>query len=328
MTRDNDDDVIEIDFDDEDDSDAPGVAAPGLIDVVLDDDAPPPAPPTARPPERMRRRRTPAPPVSEPDLPDPGPKVCPICGFAIPALEHECPRCARLGPERASADPPSALPPVDPAPAYPGVGRPRRRTGVVVATALVVIVILGAAALTAYLITNSPHQRARRAFEDGLRAHLGGDMTTAREKYQEALELDPDMGLAALMMGMSYLGISLSGDSAASLQGLLELAAAGDTRILDAADRWFDHAIAIANRLPPRQSLHHADIKTPAQLAAYAHALRAVTAYLRYSAGLMGDDPLSSTQWLTVMQQELQQAFALQPNNPYASDIQNQLPPL
>jgi len=337
MARDDDGDIIEIDFDDDENElgDTATVQdARPVIEVVLDDDTPlsaarAPSSPT-RPPT-PRRRSTPAPRTAtgpNADPPDAGGKPCPVCGFAIPPLEAQCPRCARSGPPAAAAGGSTQLPAVDPSVAYPDVAPPRRRTGAVIGVIVVLMVIVGAAALAAYLIINSPHQRARRAFDDGLKAQLAGDMDTARQKYQEALELDPDMGLAALMMGMTHLGISLTGNTTGYLQQLMELAAGGDTRTLSEADRWFDHAILIADRLPPTSSLRHADIKTPAQLAAYAHVMKAITAYLRYSAGLMSEDPLSASPWLSVMQSELQQAFALDPTNPYARDMQNQLPPL
>ncbi len=336
MARDDDGNIIEIDFDDENDvgDTTPVQDAGPVIDVVLDDDAPAAAsrapssaarPPTPRPRSTPSARTAPAPGT---DAPEAGGKPCPVCGFAIPPLETQCPRCARLGSPAAAGGGPAQLPAVDPGGAYPNVEPRRRRTGVVIGVIVVVAVVVGAAALTAYLITNSPHQRARRAFDEGLKAQLAGDMETARGKYLKALELDPDMGLAALMMGMTHLGISLTGNTTGYLQQLMELAAGGDTRALSEADRWFDHAVVIADRLPPTSSLRHADIKTPAQLAAYAHVMKAITAYLRYSAGLMSEDPLSASPWLSMMQSELQQAFALDPTNPYARDMQNQLPPL
>lgn len=335
MARD-DDDIIEIDFDDEDEpaDTPPQTDARPVIEIVLEDDpaATTPRPPSGQARSAAPRRRTAAPARARseppPDAPDAGGKPCPVCGFAIPPLETACPRCARIGPVPTGSGGPAELPPVDAGGAYPDVRPRRRRTGAVVGVIVVLVVIVGAAALAAYLITNSPHQRARRAFDDGLKAQLAGDMETARQKYLEALELDPDMGLAALMMGMTHLGISLTGNTTGYLQRLMELAAGGDTRTLSEADRWFDHAVVIANRLPPTRSLRHADIKTPAQLAAYAHVMKAITAYLRYSAGLMSEDPLSASPWLSVMQSELQQAFALDPTNPYARDMQNQLPPL
>ena len=335
MARDDNGDIIEIDFDDENEAgDTPPVQDERpVIEVVLDDDAPAASRPTSGPARPATPRRRSSPPARTPlqpgtDGPDAGGKPCPVCGFAIPALETECPRCARVGSPAPAGRDPAQLPAVADGGAYPDVRPRRRRTGLVIGVILVIAVVIGAAALTAYLITNSPHQRARRAFDEGLKAQLAGDMETARAKYLEALELDPDMGLAALMMGMTHLGISLTGNTTGYLQQLMEQAAGGETRILAEADRWFDHAVVIANRLPPTSSLRHADIKTPAQLAAYAHVMKAITAYLRYSAGLMSEDPLSAAPWLSVMQDELQQAFALDPTNPYARDMQNQLPPL
>lgn len=338
MARDDDDDIIEIDFDDDgsDTGDTTPVAEPRpVLEVELDDEAPAVGsrapfgiPRTASSPRRPSRPAPIANPEPASEASDAGGKPCPVCGFAIPPLEAECPRCARFGPPAAAENGPAHLPAVDPSMAYPDVAPPRRRTGAIIGVILVLVLVVGAAALAAYLIINSPHQRARRAFDDGLKAQLAGDMETARQKYEEALELDPDMGLAALMMGMTHLGISLTGNTTGYLQQLMERAAGGDTRTLSEADRWFDHAILIAKRLPPTSSLRHADIKTPAQLGAYAHVMKAITAYLRYSAGLMSEDPLSASPWLSMMQSELQQAFALDPTNPYARDMQNQLPPL
>ncbi len=329
MHQDDTDDIIEIDFDDEDGEAIDDTAVGDVLEVVLDDSAEPPSTPRPAAPIRRPRRRIAA--DVEETVAEPGPRSCPTCGFAIPPLETECPRCARLGPaaaprEQAGGGEDGGLPPVDAG--YPAPSAPRGRAGVIVGTVAVIMVVIGAAALTAYFIVNNPRHRARQAFEAGVRAQLAGDMETAREKYREALDLDPDMGLAAYSMGTTFLGLSLSGGTQAYMQRLLEMAAAGDTRALTEADRWFDHTILIANRLPPTRSLRHADIKTPAQLASYAHVMKAITAYIRYAAGLMSEDPLSGAGWLTVMQSELQQAFALDPANPYARDMQNQLPPL
>ncbi len=322
---DHDDDIIEISFDDDDEDD--DSSSGDDIEIVFHDDeaaAPLPSPPSA-PPEPLEEPAPTAPrPVAE-QPPESGEKYCPECGFAMPPLATECPRCARLAirpPRDDQAE--TELPPVaGPATYAPAAARPRSRVGLIIAA----IVMIAVAIVIPIVIFNSPAYKARAAYREAVKAQLAGDLEAAKAKYREALEYNPDMGLAAFGIGTCHLGISLGGRTDAYVERLLDAATGGVTTELDEADRWLDHAIVLANRMPANRALQDPNISTPRKLASYAHAMKAMSAFIRYYAAVLAGDFLVAQQWMQAASGEINQALALDPTNPDARDLSDRLTP-
>lgn len=350
-TDDRDDDILDISFDDEDedDTDLGSSADDDDIDITFhDDDLEPSEPPSAPPAEDRPTAPSSAPPqaaeppqpTQPPPAPDPTtpktPKYCPECGFALGPFAAKCPRCTwTLGvpgetsdtPEQ-PPDAPSDLPPVIAPPEaadYPAAAP--RRTGSRLPLIIVLIIIPVIAVTAVFMILNSPGYKARAAYRAAIQAHAAGDLETAKQKYREALDYDPDMGLAAFGLGTAYLGITLGTGNLQRMQQLLDSASAGITTDLEAADQWFDHAIVLANRMPGSTTLQDPNISTPRKLGSYAHAMKAMTAIIRYYAALQTDSFDIAGQWMQRAHNELTQSFALDPTNPTAGEFRDALPP-
>lgn len=326
IDRDDDRDIIEISFDDDDE---PGgqeqePATDPDIDIVFHD-APRPSSPPSTPGDVARRSPRPAPPLPQEQAePASTEKYCPICGFALRPLDTECPRCARFD---TVATPPAAAAtdvPTHTDPAYPPVRAPRppARIGLI----LVAFIILAIAIAIPFIIINSSAYKARAAYREAVEAQLAGDLETAKARYLEALDYDPDMGLAAFGLGTAYLGISIGGQAEQHILGLLDAATGGVTSDLEQADHWFDHAIVLANRMPPNRTLQDHNISTPRKLASYAHAMKAMTAFIRYYAAILVDDFDVAGQWIAVAGQEVSQSLALDPTNPSAQEVGGRIP--
>jgi len=332
---DRDDDIIEISFDDDEEDEAS--SSDDEIEIIFHDEqedatsaetplaAPEPLAepgPATETEEPSPEPAPPPPPPAEEAPPEPGQKYCPRCGFALPPLATECPRCARLGTQPRPDEQPAELPPVAAPGTYPATARPRSRVGLIVA-ALVMIAIAVAVPI---VILNSPGYKARAAYNQAVKAQLAGDLEAAKAKYREALEYDPDMGLAAFGLGTCYLGISVGGRTDARVQQLLDAATRGITTELDEADRWLDHAIILANKMQPNRALPDPNISTPRKLASYAHAMKAMSAFIRYYAALLAGDEVIAQQWSQAAARELNQALTLDPTNPDAHNLSDRLP--
>ncbi len=352
-TRDSDDDILDISFDDEDEDDTALGSSPDDDDIEIvfhdeeepDEVAPESAAPVEDGPEPVPSPSTPQPPTDpkptrrRPDAdptPSATPKYCPECGFALEPFATKCPRCTwtvGASPEaqetpQPPADAPSDFPPGT-APAEPAdypTAVPRRG-GSRLALVIVLIVIPLIAVVAVFMIINSPGYKARAAYRAAVKAHMAGDLQTATQKYLEALDYDPDMGLAAFGLGTTYLGITLGTGNLQRMQQLLDSASAGITTDLDDADRWFDHAIVLANRMPESKSLQDPNISTPRKLASYAHAMKAMTAIIRYYAALQTDSFDIAGQWMQAAHNELTQSFTLDPTNPTAGEFRDALTP-
>ena len=351
-TDDRDDDILDISFDDEDENDTGLGSSSDDDDIEItfhDDDPEPPALPVSAPPARdeppapstipaeasQAPEPTQPPPAADP-APPTAPKYCPECGFALEPFAAKCPRCPwTVGasgetPDKPEQPPdaPSDLPPVTAPPEaadYPAAAP--RRTGSRLPLIIVLIIIPVIAVAAVFMILNSPGYKARAAYRAAIQAHAAGDLETAKQKYREALEYDPDMGLAAFGLGTAYLGITLSTGNLQRMQQLLDSASAGITTDLDDADRWFDHAIVLANRMPESTTLQDPNISTPRKLGSYAHAMKAMTAIIRYAAALQTDSFDIAGQWMQMAHNELAQSFALDPTNPTAGEFRDALPP-
>ncbi|MEN6548142.1 MAG: hypothetical protein ABFE07_19050 [Armatimonadia bacterium] len=308
------DDYLDVELDDE-----PEGAPENVLDVSLEDAAPPKSP-----------RKLPSTPLkpeaklSEPELPMISGGICERCGYALRPLEDHCPRCGRRG---AEAAPPAEAPDRLPAPAeLPEVAPAARRSGCSVwAVAGSLTLVLAIAGLLAWLWLQ-PRFRAQREYRAGLQAQLAGDFKGARFHYMKALELNPNMGLAALMMGTTYLRI---GDPAmvSSIDQLVKQAMWGQTGDLDRADQWFRKAIAIGAQLPASTELADPKINTPPRLRAFARAFMALTALVRASAALQADQLEDGMKWLGVAQQEGLAALTDDPGNEQAQKILGSIPP-
>jgi len=348
-TNDRDDDILDISFDDEDDEDLDSSADDDDIEITFHDDAPASSePPSAHPAEDRTTAPAGAPPqaaetprpAQPPPAPEPTtpktPKYCPECGFALEPFAPGCPRCGWTvgAPDQAQqpSQPPSDarpdLPPVTapPQPVNYPTAAPRRSTSrLPLIVVLIIIPIVAVAAV--FMILNSPAYKARAAYRAAVQAHMAGDIETAKQKYREALDYDPDMGLAAFGLGTAYLGITLGTGNIQRMQQLLEAAGAGITTDLETADQWFDHAIVLANKMPADKSLQDPNISTPPKLASYAHAMKAMTAIIRYAAALQTDSFDIAGQWMQIAQNELTQSFTLDPTNPTAAEFRDAITP-
>jgi len=321
---DNSEDILNIELDDCDDSTAAGG---GVLDVVLEPSAAGPARlPAPSPPHASVK-----PPAAETefdsDVPMISGGVCPRCGYALRPLEEQCPRCTKLGSR--GAPPPGAA---DERPEQlPEIGRPlpeaRRSRGCATSGIIVGVLFLLAAIGVPIAIWMQPQQRAKREYELGLQAQLHADFETARQHYQQALELDPDMGLAAFSMGTTYLRV---GDPALiqSMQKMVERATQGQTAELDRADEWFRQALQIGQRLPPSRRLMDQRIRTPAHLRAFAQASLALTAFIRSSAAMQAEQFEQALSWLQVAQREAQAAIIDDPTNGPAQQVLRSVEPL
>jgi hypothetical protein len=325
MDRDDDRDIIEISFDDDDEPDGQEQepATDPDIDIILHDAPRPSSPPSASGDVARRSPRPAAPLPQEQVEPASTEKYCPICGFALRPLDTECPRCARLD---TVATPPAAASPDVPThtdPTYPPVRAPRppARIGLI----LVAFIILAIAIAIPFIIINSSAYKARAAYREAVEAQLAGDLETAKAKYLEALEHDPKMGLAAFGLGTAYLGISVGGRADQHIFQLLQHATVGVTSDLEQADRWFDHSIVLANQMPPDRALHDQNINTPRKLASYAHAMKAMTAFIRYYAAILTDDFDIAEQWISVAGREVGQSLTLDPTNPSAQEVEDHI---
>ncbi len=315
----NDDEIIEISFDDDEvaDSSATSSCDGTVIDISFDNEDRPAA--TSR---SVVSRGNDA--ASEDDVDD-SKQFCRKCGFALPPLATECPRCARIGVHKntSQAITPPEYTPVGSAPQY----APARQSCAFWSALASLTIIIVVAMLVAWYLVNSPGVRARAAYRAGVEAQLAGDMVTARAKYAEALEIDPQMGLAAFAAGTTFLGITVGSGTGQTLQGLLERATLGQTHDLDEADRWFDRAITLATTMPESRQLQDPNISTPAKLGAYAHAMKAITAFIRYVAALNAESFDVAGQWLGVASYEWQLCLQLDPENPYGTQLGGKLSP-
>ena len=109
----------------------------------------------------------------EEDLPDDEVKYCPDCGFALPPLTTQCPRCARFGHAPVTREePPADFPPVASPGAYPAAAsaRPRSRVGLLI----VAIIMVAIAVAIPFVILNSPGYKARVAYREAVRGRARG----------------------------------------------------------------------------------------------------------------------------------------------------------
>lgn len=311
-----DDNIIDINFDDEDEQrdDA------GFLDVTLDSERPM-APVTPAVPAPPGGPSTPPPPEDpDDDVPMTSGGACPRCGFALRPLEQQCPRCARLGSVSASPPAPPPAPADAPGSAPPEESYPAARRSGCLQAALIGGVILFLLIIVATAIWLHPSQRAKREYQLGIQAQARAEFEVARAHYQMALDLNPNMGLAAFSMGTTYL---LLGDPAMieGVKKLTERAAQGDTRDLDQADGWFRRALEIGESLPPTTRLLDRRIQTPSKLRAFARASLALTAFLRAAAALDAEAFDDAMAWLEVAQREAQAAMVDDPTNAAAERI-------
>jgi tetratricopeptide (TPR) repeat protein len=210
------------------------------------------------------------------------------------------------------------LPPLAP----PATGRRSGWLLALVLGLLGVVLVLGG-----WLVWNSPHLAAQRAYKQGLAAQLQGRFEEAQACYRRALQLDSDFGLAAFSLGTTYLRF---GDPSLlqSIETLSERAVQGDTQALDEADRWFRETIRIADRLPPDTRLMDQNIRDPLKLRAFARACLAVTAIIRASAAIQAEQFEDGMAWLEVVSREAQAAIADDPGNAIAAEALRNLPPI
>jgi len=325
--RDDGNDILDISFDD--DAEERPAADNGVLQIDLEPAAlPSPAAPVTPPSAGPSAPQKAGSPDDTPlgDLPMLSSGVCSRCGYALRPLEMQCPRCARLGPRAPSAiarEMPSQATEA-PQEEFPAA-RPRR--GCLLGGLIGSVLLLALAAAIPIAIYMQPAQRAKREYRLGLQAQLHASFDEARLHYQKALELDPDMGLAAFSMGTTYLGI---GDPALmqSIQDLVKRAEKGETRELDLADEWFRKTIEIGRRLPPGKQLMDQRIRTPARLRAFAHASLALTAYIRAAAAMQADALENAMAWLQVAQSEAQAAIVDDPTNTSAEQILRTVGPM
>ena len=211
--------------------------------------------------------------------------------------------------------PPDELPPVQP------------RRGCLTVGIIGAVLLLAVAVAIPIAIWMQPSQQAKREYQAGLRAQLRANFEEARLHYRKALQLDPDMGLAAFSMGTTYLGI---GDPALmqSIQQLTQRASRGETRDLDTADEWFRKTIEIGQRLPPGKQLMDQRIRTPAHLRAFSHTSLALTAFIRASAAMQADALDDAMAWFEVVQREAQAALMDDPSNSSADQILRTVGPM
>ena len=306
------DDYIDIELDDE-----PEGPSEGVWDVTFDDSTPtkPPSKPTPTPTKF----------APKPQLPMTSGGICPRCGYALRPLEDTCPRCGRVGTEPA----PAAQAPEQQLPApteLPEVQRGAGRSGCSVWGILGTLTIVMAIAGVVAWLWLQPRFRAQREYRAGLQAQLASDFKGARSHYLKALEFDPNMGLAALMMGTTYLRIG-DPELLSSIDQLVKQAMWGQTGDLDRADQWFGKAIAIGSQIPASTRLTDPKINTPPRLRAFARAFMALTALVRASAALQADQYEDGMKWLGVAQREGQAALTDDPGNEQAEKILGAIPP-
>lgn len=316
-----DDDILDINLDEDEDESA--------SEEVLDIELGPrcgsgsgvPAQPKSGPPSRAQAD-------GNADVPMIAGGVCPRCGFALRPLEEQCPRCAKLG----VPDAPGVIGQSEPeSRPLPGLNRPvpddRQGRGCLVGGIIGGLALLAIAVGVPVAIWMQPAQRAKREYELGLQAQLRAQFDMARQHYQKALELDPDMGLAAFSMGTTYLHV---GDPALVqvMQEMVERAVQGHTQELDQADGWFRRALQIGQVLPPGRRLMDQRIRTPAQLRAFARASLALTAYIRAAAAMQAEQFEQALAWIEVAQREAQAAMADDPGNNPAQQVLRSVEPL
>jgi tetratricopeptide (TPR) repeat protein len=330
---DDNDGYLEIDLDEEDGQ----PAGETVLELDLDEPASTASAPVVRRPRRPASPAPPPPPVppspsESAGLPMTAGGVCPRCGFALRPLEETCPRCHLSLDQPAEkpvtdkspsppilADTETALPPAEPPTAA-------RRGGSLLTIAGIIFFLALVVGLPLYLWTQ-PTQRAKREYQAGLRAQLAGDFELARQHYVAALQLDPQMGLAAFSAGTTYLRI---GDPALvqSIDKLTQAAIWGQTQELDEADRWFRQAAAIGQNLPPSERLMDQRINTPPRLRAFARACLALTALIRGSAAIQADQLDDGMAWFGVATQQAQAAAADDPGNEAAQQVLRAVPPV
>jgi hypothetical protein len=273
------------------------------------------------PPERPAQ---PAGRPTEAPLPMTSQGSCPACGFALAPLETICRRCRHDSRQPVARKPVAAPQPTStdvPLPVPQAmVAQPRRGRGWQVLG--IFLLVFSVLATVPALIWMQPAQRARREYQKGLEVQLKGDFEVAREHYLKALEFDPQMGLAAFSIGTTHLRMGAPG-TVQSMQDLEQKAVAGDTKALDSADKWFRKTLEIAKEMPPNLRLMDQRIDTPARLQGFAHALLGLTALIRASAALQGDEEQldNGMAWLKVVGDEAQAAMGSDPGNPLADQI-------
>jgi tetratricopeptide (TPR) repeat protein len=319
------DDILNISLDDDHEH---ASAGDDVLDIDLEMDAPPEpgSSPLAPAPKPMPLSPSPADKDDVADLPMVSAGVCARCGYALRPLEDQCPRCARSGP--------AAPAPSDPGEHAPDEGHvehdfppARSNRGCLIWGIIGSCLLLATAVGIPLAIWMQPGQQAKRQYQLGLQAQIRANFEEARHYYLKALELDPEMGLAAFSMGTTYLGI---GNPALmdAIQALTERASNGQTRTLDTADEWFRKTIEIGQRLPASKQLMDQRIRTPAHLRAFAHASLALTALIRASAAMQADALEDATAWFQVVQREAQAALVDDPTNASAEQILRTVEPL
>jgi hypothetical protein len=295
------DDILDISLDDNHEHTSAG---DDVLDMDLEMDAPPEpgSSPLAPAPKPMPLSPSPADKDDVADLPMVSAGVCARCGYALRPLEDQCPRCARSGP--------AAPAPSDPGEHAPDEGHvehdfppTRSNRGCLIWGIIGSCLLLATAVGIPLAIWMQPGQQAKRQYQLGLQAQIRANFEEARHYYLKALELDPEMGLAAFSMGTTYLGI---GNPALmdAIQALTERASNGQTRTLDQR------------------------IRTPAHLRAFAHASLALTALIRASAAMQADALEDAMAWFQVVQREAQAALVDDPTNASAEQILRTVEPL
>ncbi|MEI6500121.1 MAG: hypothetical protein WCP21_03735 [Armatimonadota bacterium] len=319
------DGYLDISLDDEED----GTSQGDVLDLTLDGDPVRLSPPRARRPDNSAQLQPSATSLT-PELPMVATGVCSQCGYALRPLEEVCPRCQRSvhdavekSVEKSAPD--SATGTESPLPSLePLSPSPQRHSSLFTVAGLILFLVL-AAGIPLYLWTQ-PEARAKREYRAGLTAQLAGNFEGARGHYQQALGLDPRMGLAAFSLGTTYLRI---GDPAMmqSIQQITEKAVWGQTGDLNEADKWFQQAVTIGQAMPPDTRLMDQRISDPPRLRAFAHACMALTALIRASAAMQADQLDDAMTWFEVAAQLAQAAVVDDPSNASANQILRQIPP-
>lgn len=227
---------------------------------------------------------------------------CPKCGYAFRPLETECPRCAKYGqaafPQQENDTQEAAL--SEETDLFnPNSARQKREVWGVLLEILAFFLLVGAAGIIMLALWMQPEQQAIREYRKGLQAQFQGEFEKARKHYQQALKLDPKMGLAAFFMGTTYLRVGVP-EGLENFEAFIKKAAYGDTKELDKADEWFRKTVEIGNSLPAEKRLLDQKINTPAKLRAYAHAFLGLTALIRFVGAIQGSlifDPEGNGDW-------------------------------
>ncbi|MGD9518276.1 MAG: hypothetical protein AB7W28_02080 [Armatimonadota bacterium] len=172
-----------------------------------------------------------------------------------------------------------------------------------------------------YMTFGSAQARARRHFLSGIALQTASRYEEAIAEFEKAIELDDRLAAAAVRLGLAQLHLGSPAPDARYIRELLQRAMHGDTGALDAADKAFQKALEMVQRVKPTGRFPDAAQPGANQVRANAHSGLGLTRVLRASAALGAGQVPQAKAWAEDAINHARLARSADPGNVLASII-------